>query len=65
MSGTSIPYHLRQNKAIDRYAFLELLSRIDRFCNITEYSYIGFGGHSLEDFKYVHSRFGINNMTSI
>lgn len=65
MTGTSIPYHLRQNKAIDRYAFIELLSRIDRYCNIDKYSYIGFGGHSLEDFKYIHSRFAITDMTSI
>lgn len=65
MSGASIPYHLRQNKAIDRYAFIELLSKIDKFCNICEYSYIGFGGHSLEDFKYIHSYFGISKMISI
>jgi hypothetical protein len=65
MSGQSIPYHLRQNKVIDRYAFIELLSKIDRFINISEYSYIGFGGHSLEDFKYIHSRFGIIDMISL
>ncbi|MCU0547173.1 MAG: hypothetical protein MUE44_34280 [Oscillatoriaceae cyanobacterium Prado104] len=65
MSGASIPYHLRANKAIDRYAFLELLSKIDRYSRIEQYKYIGFGGHSLEDFKYIHSRFGICNMLSI
>jgi len=65
MSGASIPYHLRANKAIDRYAFLELLSKIDRYSPIFQYKYIGFGGHSLEDFKYIHSRFGLGNMLSI
>jgi len=65
MSGASIPYHLRANKAIDRYAFLELLSKIDRYSSIFQYKYIGFGGHSLEDFKYIHSRFGLENMLSI
>ena len=65
MSGKIIPYHLRQNKAVDRYAFIELLARIDRFLPILEYRYIGFGGHSLEDFKYIHDRFGLKNMTSI
>lgn len=65
MSGVSIPYHLRANKAIDRYAFLELLSKIDRYSSIFQYKYIGFGGHSLEDFKYIHSRFGLENMLSI
>lgn len=65
MSGETIPYQLRQNKAIDRYAFTELLSKLDKYRNISEYSYIGFGGHSLEDFKYIHTRFDIQSMTSI
>ncbi len=67
MSGASIPYHLRPNKAIDRYAFLELLLKVDRYinCDISQYKYVGFGGHSLEDFKYIHSRFAISNMVSI
>jgi hypothetical protein len=65
MSSGSIPYHLRQNKAVDRYAFIELLSKLDKYCDIEQYGYVGFGGHSLEDFKYIHSRFGITNMTSI
>ena len=56
---------MRQNKAIDRYAFIELLSKIDSYCGISKYKYIGFGGHSFEDFKYIHSRFAINDMTSI
>ena len=65
MSDTPIPYSLRQNKAIDRYAFIELLSRINIFCNIRDYSYIGLGGYSLEDFKYIHSHFGIRDMISL
>ena len=65
MSGKTIPYHLRQNKAVDRYAFIELLAKIDRCSSIDEYHYIGFGGHSLEDFKYLHDRFNLSTMTSI
>jgi hypothetical protein len=65
MSGRTIPYHLRQNKAVDRYAFVELLAKIDRLLPISKYEYIGFGGHSLEEFKYIHDRFGLENMTSI
>jgi len=65
MSGETIPYQLRQNKAIDRYAFAELLSKLDKYCDISKYSYIGFGGHSLEDFKHIHTRFDIQTMTSI
>lgn len=65
MSGASIPYHLRQNKAIDRYAFIDLLLKINKIHDISEYTYIGFGGHSLEDFKYIHTQFGVCNMVSI
>lgn len=65
MSGASIPYHLRQNKVIDRYAFIDLLLKINKIHDISEYTYIGFGGHSLEDFKYVHTQFGVCNMVSI
>lgn len=63
--GRSIPYHLRQNKAVDRYVFLDLLNKIAKFSDIESYAYIGFGGHSLEDFKHVHSQFGIEKMISI
>lgn len=65
MSGATIPYHLRQNKIIDRYAFIELLLKISKILDISKYTYIGFGGHSLEDFKYIHSQFGVRNMISI
>jgi hypothetical protein len=65
MSGTSIPYHLRQNKVIDRYALIDLLLQINKVHNISEYTYIGFGGHSLEDFKYIHTQFGVCTMISL
>ncbi|MES2671810.1 MAG: O-methyltransferase [Pseudomonadota bacterium] len=65
MSGASIPYHLRQNKAIDRGLYLDLLSRVGRYRNISDYTYIGFGGPFLEDFKYVHAATRISKMISI
>lgn len=65
VSGTSIPYHLRQNKAIDRNLFLDLLSRVGRFRNISDYRYIGFGGPFLEDFKGVHASLRVTKMLSI
>jgi hypothetical protein len=64
LAGT-IPYHLRQNKAIDRSLFIDLLARINRYRNISDYSYIGFGGPFLEDFKVLHSALRIRNMISI
>jgi hypothetical protein len=65
MSGRTIPYHLRQNKSVERFAFVELLSRISRLLPIETYRYIGFGGLALEDFKFVHARLGLSKMTSI
>lgn len=64
-TATSIPYQLRQNKIVDRYAFIELLELINRFNSISDYTYIGFGSHSLEDFKYLHHKFGLTKMISL
>lgn len=63
--GGSIPYHLRQNKAIDRSLFIDLLSRVGRYRNISDYTYVGFGGPFLEDFKFLHSALRIGSMISI
>lgn len=64
-AGGSIPYHLRQNKAIERNLFIDLLSRIGRYFNISDFQYIGFGGPFLEDFKHLHSSLRISNMISL
>lgn len=64
-AGGSIPYHLRQNKAIERNLFIDLLSRVGRHFNISEYRYIGFGGPFLEDFKHLHSALRISDMVSL
>lgn len=65
MSGNDIAYHLRQNKAIDRNLFIELLSRVGRVKNISDYEYIGFGGPLLEDCKALHAALRIKRMHSI
>lgn len=64
-SGGSIPYHLRQNKAIERSLFIESLRRLNNYTNISEYVYIGFGGPFLEDFKQAHNLLKINKMISL
>jgi len=64
-SGATLPYHLRQNKAIDRNLFIDLLGRIGRYRNISDYQYIGFGGPFLEDFKLLHASLRLKNMTSL
>lgn len=63
--GGNVPYHLRQNKAIDRNLFVELLSRINLVKDIEAYTYISFGGSFLEDFKLIHSITGISKMISL
>jgi hypothetical protein len=65
MSGGTIPYHLRENKAIDRNLFIELLARIGRAVNISDYRYIGFGGPFLEDFRALHAALRITKMISL
>jgi hypothetical protein len=64
-TGGSIPYHLRQNKAIERNLYIESLRRLNNYTNISEYVYIGFGGPFLEDFKQVHNLLKVNKMISI
>lgn len=64
MAANTLPYHLRQNKAIERQIFLDLLTRISVFAPLSTYQYIGMGGPFLEDFKAIHSLFGITEMIS-
>ncbi len=64
-SGSSLPYRLRPNKAVDRELFLALLARLSPTLGLESYHYIGLGGPFLEDFRLVHARLGIARMTSI
>lgn len=65
MSGEKVPYHLRQNKYVDRQLFVDVLAHINRVRDITAYLYISFGGPYLEDFKVIHSNFGNQKMLSL
>lgn len=65
MSGGYIPYHLRHNKSIDREVFLEGLDRLNKIVSIHDYTYIGFGGPMLEDFRHIHNRKSIDKLISI
>ena len=64
-SGSSLPYRLRPNKAVDRELFLGLLSRLAAELRIESYRYVGLGGPFLEDFRLVHARLGINDMVCV
>jgi len=49
-------YHLRPNKAVDRLIFLDAIQRLDRLHPLEAYTYYGFGGPYLEDFRLIYER---------
>lgn len=59
------PYHLRPNKAVDRFTFVELLRTLDRIKSLRDYVYIGFGGPFLEDFRLLAQVFPNLELISI
>lgn len=59
------PYHLRPNKAIDRFLLVEILDILKRNCDISNYTYYGFGGPLLEDCRLIYSRFPEVKIVSI
>ena len=60
------PYHLRVNKAIDRFLLVEILDILKRHCDdISDYTYYGFGGPFLEDCKLIHNRYREIKIVSI
>lgn len=65
MSGAYVAYHQRQNKAVDRQLFVDLLQRLNRRISISNSVYVGFGGAFLEDFKLVHATFAVKKMISL
>lgn len=50
------PYHLRLNKAVDRFLLIDLLRCFGKG-DLGDYSYVGLGGPFLEDFKLLESFF--------
>lgn len=64
-AGSSLPYRLRPNKAVDRELFLSLLIRLAPKLALEKYHYVGLGGPFLEDFRMIHGRLGIAKMTCI
>lgn len=50
------PYHLRLNKAVDRFLLIDMLRCFDND-ELSKYRYVGLGGPFLEDFKLLDSFF--------
>lgn len=65
MGGETVAYHLRPNKAIERALFIDLLARVGRRFNISDYTYYGFGGPFMEDFRAFHAALRIEKMHSV
>lgn len=65
MSGGYVPYHLRTNKAVERQLFLETMKKINDFFPMKHYTYVGFGGNFLEDYKLFGATFDFREMISI
>ena len=59
------PYHLRVNKAIDRFLLVEILDILKKYCDISDYTYYGFGGPFLEDCRLINNRYPEINIVSI
>ena len=53
---SSPAYHLRPNKAADRFALMEAIQRLPRLGDggLEGYTYFGFGGPYLEDFRLLY-----------
>lgn len=64
-SYEKINYLLRPNKFVERKMVCELLSKVLRVEDITNYHYIGFGSTYFVDFSLFHRELGITNMISI
>ena len=62
MSESSIPFHLRPHKSVDRRLFVDLLARYERWRPIGNYAYVSMGAYALEDHKMMHRRFGISRL---
>ena len=58
-------YHLRPNKAAERFAFIEAIKRLDRIGNLEEYTYYGLGGPYLEDCRLFYELYPEITVVSI
>jgi len=50
-------YQLRPNKAIDRALLLKAIEIMEKFCDLSKHTYIGFGGPFLDDMRLISQHF--------
>ncbi|KKL84913.1 hypothetical protein LCGC14_1959990, partial [marine sediment metagenome] len=58
-------YHLRPNKAVDRFALVEAIRCLEASCKLNEYTYYGLGGPYLEEFRLLYEYYPQIKMVSI
>ena len=60
-------YHLRPNKAADRFALIEAIKRLERLDanGLLNYTYYGMGGPYLEDFRLLYEHCSDIDMVSV
>ena len=58
-------YHLRFNKAIDRFTLIQAIKTLETTSKLNNYSYYGMGGPYLEDFRLIYESFPKLSMVSI
>lgn len=59
------PYHLKVNKAIDRFLLVEILNILKKHCDISDYTYYSLGGPFLEDCRIINDHCPETNIVSI
>jgi hypothetical protein len=64
MSGSTVAYHLRVNKFIDRHLFVEALGLVSRHTPLIGHGYISMAGAYLEDCRVLHQATHISRMYS-
>jgi hypothetical protein len=65
VSASSIPYHLRLNKAVEREIFISFLAVLYPCLQLSDYQYIGMGGPFLEEYRAMHARLGLRKMVCV
>ena len=48
------PYHLRPNKSVDRLLLVEVIRKLETREDLDKYTYYGFGGPYLEEFRLLY-----------
>lgn len=60
-----VDYRIRPAKSVERKMFCEAFVKLERFCDLTEYKYVGMGSIFFSDFALMHKSLGIKDFINI